>query len=139
MRQHRTLQIRLHPVEQVHSLGLRVVVARDLFLQQADQKTLQIVIFWQQAKFLQHQLGAPKTLHIFVLGHVLFEIAHHLIAAGETALDLMLDGKRTIFRGKVEDRIHVAEEFFGLLGSDFGFSLVGRLLVGLPGSLLIGV
>jgi hypothetical protein len=66
VRQHRLLLLHVHPVQHVHGLGLRVVVGLDLFLQQRQQKRLQLKVAVQQAKFLQNDLvplqplGAPR-------------------------------------------------------------------------------
>ena len=139
MRQHRTLQVGQYPIQQIHSFGFCVVVARDLLLQQADQEGLQIKILGQQTEFFQHQLGAAEALHVLVLGHVLFEIADHLIPACKAALDFVFDRERGILAGKVENRVHVAEELLGLLRSDLVFGLAGGLFVGLLSSFPVGL
>src|SRR6266851_3913778 len=120
MRQHGTLQIGRHPVQQIYSFGFGIVIAGYLLFEQADEKCLQIEIFRQQAEFLQHQLSAFQALDVFVLGHVFLQVGNNFLTAGQTALDPMLDGKRSVFAGKVEDGVHVAEELLSLLGGDFG-------------------
>ena len=58
VRQHRLLLLGSYPVEKIHSLGLGIVVTRDLLLEKYYQKFPQIEITRQQPKFPQHQLGA---------------------------------------------------------------------------------
>src|SRR6185437_10989998 len=115
-----TLQVRDYPVKKIHRLSFRVVVPGDLLLEKANQKGLQIEILGQEAEFFQDELGSAQALNVFVLGHALLQIRHHLFAAGQAALHAVLDFERGVFAGKVEDGIDVAEKLLGLLRSDLG-------------------
>jgi len=119
MRHHRTLRLRSNPIQQIHGLRFRIVVAGHLLTQQLHQKSLQIEVGWKQPEFFQHQLRPAQALRIFVFGHVFFEISHNFIAGGELALDLMLDRQIRIFAGKFQNLIHLAEDLFRFLGRDF--------------------
>jgi hypothetical protein len=69
------------------------------------------------------------------------EITDNLFATGQTALYLVLLGKRTVVAGEVEDGIYVVEKLLGLFRSDFGFGLGcgGFIATWLIGSRLIGI
>ena len=59
VRQDRLLNLRLHPVQQVDALGLRIVVGGHLLAQQAEKFGVQIVARRKQPEFFQHQ---PRLL-----------------------------------------------------------------------------
>src|SRR5262245_32462086 len=60
---------------------------------------------------------------------MLREISNHFIAAGELALDVVLDRQSGLLAVEFENLVHRMEEFFGLAGRDFDFWLLlfGRL------------
>ena len=53
MSEYRLLRVRGKPVQQIHALGLHIVVSGDLLLEKLDQKTVQIEIARQQPEFLE--------------------------------------------------------------------------------------
>ena len=95
---HRLLLVGIHPVENVHGLGLRIVVGLDLFLQQRQQKGLQLKIVVQQAKLLQDDLIALQPLGALVFIEFLIEVALDCGARREGALDGALDGQAGFVR-----------------------------------------
>jgi hypothetical protein len=68
-------------------------------------------------------------LHVLVFGHILLEIADHLVTAGKAPFNLSPFGQGCILAGKIKDRVHVTKQFLGLLGSDFGLARLRRLVV----------
>ena len=66
MRQHRLLQVRFNPVEQIHGFVLRIVIAGHLFLKQRNQKRLEIKIARQQSELLEHLFGALQAFGILI-------------------------------------------------------------------------
>ena len=88
MRKHGFLLIRLHPVQQIHHLGLGVVVARNLLRQQAQQKRLQVEAPVQQPEFLQHDLRPLQLLRALILVEALHQVPVHLIARNQPPLHL---------------------------------------------------
>ena len=58
VRKHRLLGIGGEPVQQIHALGLHVVVPGDLLLKKLDQETVQIEVARQESKLLQHDFRA---------------------------------------------------------------------------------
>ena len=66
VRQHRLLLVGVDPVEHVHGLGFGVVVGFDLFLEQRQQKRLELEVAVEQAELLEHDLVALQALGAFV-------------------------------------------------------------------------
>ncbi len=132
----RLLLFHRHPVEQVHGFRLGIVVAGYLFAEQGDEEGFQIEVVRKQAELLQHEFGAAQALRVFVV-QVLGEIGDDLVAAGQFALHLTLDGQPGLFAVEGENLVDGVEEFFGLTGSNFDFALgffgrrnrLGRLLL----------
>ena len=125
MRHDRLLLFNGHPVEQIHGFGFRIVVTGDFLAQQGDQKRFEIELARQQAKFFQHQFGAAQALGVFVV-QVLGEIGDDLIAAGEFALHLFLDGKAGLLAVEIQNFVDRVKKFLGLTRRDLDF-FFGRL------------
>ncbi len=118
MGHHRTLHLRLIPVEQVHGAGLLVIVAGHLFGKQFDKKTVQIEGTRQEPKFFLHELRALKADAVSIVVEFVADVFFHLWAADDGPLDLFLDRQAGIFAGKTQNLIHRAEKFFGFRRSD---------------------
>ena len=54
---------------------------------------------------------------------------HDLIAAGELALYLVLDGQPSLLAVEIENLVDRVEKFFGFAGGDFDFVVVGGFVV----------
>ena len=118
VRQHWTLRLHVHPVQQVYGLGFGVVVSRHLLLEERNQKRLQIEIARQQSKFLQHDFRALQPLRILVLLHVLLDKGLHLAALHQPPLDLLFDGQLRLPAGKLQDLVNRLEKLLGFLRGD---------------------
>ena len=116
--QHCFLQLRLHPVEQIHRLGFGIVVSRHLLAQQLQKLGVQIVVRRDHAEFLQHQLRAFEALGVLVILHPLLDVALHLIASDELAFHLVLNGEASVLADELENLVNRAEEFLRLGLSD---------------------
>ena len=117
--QHRPLRVSIHPVEQVNGLGLGIVEAGDLLLEQAEQKRPQLEIARQQSQLLQRRGGAFKPLGVLVLLHVPHNVLFHFIAIGELPLHLVLDRQPRILADECQNFIDRPEQFLGLFRADF--------------------
>jgi len=49
---------------------------------------------------------------------MLSDVGHDLVAAGQRALHWLLDWKRRVFAGKLQDLVDGAEKFFRIFGRD---------------------
>jgi len=134
VRQHRTLRVRIHPVQQVHRLGLRVVVSRNLLFEHRHQKGLQIEIARQQPEFLKHHFRALQPLGVLVFFHSFLDKVLHLAAFDEAPLHLRLDRQLRILAGEFQDLVHRLEQLLRLLRRN---DLFWRSLLG-PGALARG-
>ncbi len=77
VRQHRLLNVRLHPVEQIDALRLGIVVSGHLLAQQTQKLRVQIVSRRKQPEFLQHEPRLLQPLRIFIVLHALVNVALH--------------------------------------------------------------
>ena len=125
--QHRLLLLDVHPVEQVHGLGFRVVIGFDLLFEQREQKGFQLEVAVQQAEFLQDDFAALEAFCALILLEFLLQIAFHGCAGGDLTLDCAFDGQAGLLRGELEQFIDQREELSGLFGGDAGLSLFGGL------------
>ena len=112
--QYGLLQLGLHPVEQVHGLGFRIVVGGHLFAEQLEEFGVQIVVLGNHAEFLQHELRTLQPLRVLVVLQPLLDVAFHLVARDELALHLVLDGKAGVLADELQNLVNRAKEFFRL-------------------------
>jgi hypothetical protein len=120
--QHRLLFLDVHPVQQVHGLGLGVVVGLNLFFQKRQQKWLQRKVAVQHAELLQHDLVALHAFGAFVLVELLLHKALHRGPGGQLALHGVLDRQAGLLGGKLQQFIHETEQFARLGGGNVGLS-----------------
>ena len=114
MRQHWLLLVRIDPIEQIHRLVIRVVVARHLFTQQFEHESFQVEIARDQSKFLQNNFRPLQLLRGFVFLETLDEESLHVVPAGELPFYLMLDRQRGIVALNLQNRVDGIEKFLFL-------------------------
>ena len=93
VRHHRLLLVRIDPVEQVHGLGLGVVVGFDLLLEERQQKGLELEILVEQAEFLEHDFVALEALGAFVFVEFFIEILSTAARVVSWRLTVLLMGR----------------------------------------------
>ncbi len=119
--QHRLLRVGRKPIEQIHLLGLNVVVAGDLLLKKINEEFVKIEVARQQSKFLEDDLGSLETLCIFVLIHLLVDVLGYLLATRELARDLLLNREAGVFAQPGECVVDGSKQLLSLLRRDLLF------------------
>ena len=83
MGHHRTLHLRLIPVQQVHGARFFVVIAGYLFSEQLDEEAMQVKGTRQQSEFFFDQLRAFKADTVGIILELISDILFYLRAADD--------------------------------------------------------
>ena len=83
----------IEPVEEVDGAGFGVVVASDLLFEEGEHEGLEVEVLVEEAEFLEDDFAALHAFGVFIFVELVVEVLFDGGAAGEGALDLLLEGQ----------------------------------------------